>query len=333
VFTGTYGPTNVYEYATLAGFRIAAGLRSRGGIKTSFSVSLVLQSRIDTHLKDLPSFDRRLAGAEVWAEDLIISTGGSNPIVRYAFPRIEFEGIDSYYTNAQQYHLIHFAYRTGLAPGPGKSADIPAIQITNRAKPTVEGKQARSRGSLALNAEGANEAPILSVQPHQKKENTSVVQVVTERCSHARGQEADTGWLNLILAQNRRCSDEDQPVDLAFKLNGHIYRCDPPELGNDDPTKCGLSYLHWEERYGLALNLPLPSPLALSRLPEPPDDLPTPDQLVPDLSALRAFGDLGDGDTRVPYLDRAVEVCSIVSGTDAARRFDWRSPRQVPQAR
>jgi hypothetical protein len=329
VITATYGPTKKYEYTSVAGYLLRAGLRSPGGLQTSFSVSLILQSRIDTNLKDLPSFDDRLAGADVWAEDLIISTGGAAPVMRYVFPRIEFEGISSYYTNAQQYHLLHFGYRNGLTPGEGKADQIPALNIANKSKPTVQLDRVRCRGTLAVNADGANEAPLLGVRAYQKKENASVVQMITERCSHEQAVANDTGWLNPLLAQNLRCNNENAPVNLAFKLNGRKYSCEPAD--GRDPAKCGLNYLYWEERYGLALNLPLPSPRRLSALSGPPDDLPSIDRLVPTLSALQVWKDLDDGRSTVDFLDRAVEVCSVVSGSSAARRFDWRSPRQMPR--
>ena len=53
---------------------------------------------------------------------------------------IEFESINSYYTNAQQYHLLHFTYRNGLNLGIGMEGDILNITILNRGRPDLQGR-------------------------------------------------------------------------------------------------------------------------------------------------------------------------------------------------
>ncbi len=329
-----YGDNAQYEYSTIAGYLIRVGLKAGPGvgIQERLSVYILLHDQIDTALKDLPSQDSRLADGvdnpkkpgekKPWTEELKITLGEQ---VAYSFPLIRFDSINSYFTNSLQFHLLHFAYSTpGLTPGQGKEAEIPEIKITNKVPPEYKGDQIRCKGSIALNKEGANAAPLLGIQSKQQNNTASGIQVISERCSHAQGQKEDTGWLNKLLAQGKLCNNGGN-IDLAFSLNGKVYNCAPGDSSE------GAALIYFEERWGLALDLPLPSLHDLS------DNAWAwrPVQVESMISRFTGFNVLEDTDTATPVSkkhNRAIEICSVISTTASARRFDWRTSRQMPSA-
>src|SRR5262249_20219861 len=147
----------------------------------------------------------------------------------------------------------------------------PNITISNKKPPEYHGDRVRGRGSLSL-AGGGNEAPLLGVQAFQEKDTAAGVQVVSERCSHHTLGGDRSGWLSHILHQNRERSNKGRRRNVQAQVNGSPFDWDPPRQGR--------TFLSLEERYGLALTLPLPSLRELCKRGEPPDEAPALERMV-----------------------------------------------------
>lgn len=297
-----------YAYSKIAGYLIQTGLRPRGGVGKEFAVHVLLASRIDTKLPDLPCWDPRLTENKKIFDDLKLESGSA---VDYTFPKIQFRSSRTVYNNSVQYHVLEFFYPDGLTPGKGKS--LPDIKLRNTNDPTYKNDASKSRGTVAVTANGTNEAQLIALQAYQIQERASGIQVVSERCKNA-------GWLVQILAQNNKLNEETtKDCDLAFTVNGAAYSC--------SPDKQGMRFLAFEERYGLALSIPLTPVDVMCERDEPTVGRLPVEAIIQQFTAggmLRSWS----AEEKLGDLDQAVEICTVVSETSAARLFDWKAPRQ-----
>lgn len=301
-----------YEYSNIAGYLIHTGLLPRNGIAEHFAVFVLLEFGIDTLLPPLPCWDEKLKTNTPLKDELKLTRGEA---VSYSFPDIHFKSARVFYNNSLQYYALEFVYPDGLTPGVGKKP--PNISISNNDAPRLDANASKSRGTIAVNKEGGNAAQLVGVQAYQVQERDSGLQMLNERCQLA-------GWLQPILEQNTQLNAQKIPdCALEFKLNSSEYSC--------LPSAQGLKYLLFEERYKLALDLPLHPIDQLAEQDTPAVGRVPFESLSRGFSARDMLKSWGAG-ARIGYTDMAVEICSVVSGRAEARLFDWRTPKQKETA-
>jgi hypothetical protein len=289
---------------------------SQQGLGTRFGVYLILGSNIEGPLPVLPIYDEALDADEPWKEELRIATPDGE-LVEYVFPDIQLRSYQTINTDMQQYHMMGFGYPLGLNP-TNQSPDIPEITLANNSDTNFRLNASVSKGTISVNDTGANAAQLLGFQALQLTGGNVGLQMISERCK-------DGGWLQAILEQNRvRCA-QGQPVDLKFMLNGQVYDCSTV-AGSQNLTG-GMIY---EERFGSALDFPLDNILdVVNRATNESAILKTPNfQERPALTGRKLYSDWGGSRPETTYLDYAFEICTVVSNSSEARKFDWRFPRQ-----
>jgi hypothetical protein len=324
----SYGtvPEPAHRFKNIGGYAIRVGLRSAAGIDDDLLVSVLLKDSAARTIRSLITSEPRFGDrANPVRDDLTLSSGTK---LVYHFPGIEFVGAESVYSNEDRYQLLQFQY-TGNVMKPGPGVTLPSVSITNTMAQTITHENASAGGTLQLG--DTNVAYLLGVEAYQANAGNCGLRLVSERC-------AAGGWLTKTLAQNENlCHDENPHVDLQFAVNASApnFNCDPRL------NQPGLTYLIYEEYSGLGLHFPLDDLADVCALPAPSFRL----HRLRDLRhanfaksreylALTAEGYYQDYRSNDPEKadSFAVEVCTLVHGSQAMRQFDWRTAPQQPGA-